>query len=188
MAIPIVAKRKKKWNFFQFFKFPWNKSLDFLQVSPVFLVYTTIFPAFCFLGLTFTVLKEVSPRFSLPFNWKPTRFTSIFFIFNPKYLFGFPSVQPLVTQKKKWYSGPDEYKWLSEDLGTFKKVATKTWTYKMHWRCALFRFKLYNSEDAESNALEFRPHSRWCEIRPPLSWVLRQERYCLTTLARGEAM
>jgi len=44
------------------------------------------------------------------------------FSFNATCLYPSKGNKPFVTQKKKWYSGPDEYKWLSEDLGTFKKI------------------------------------------------------------------
>lgn len=40
------------------------------------------------------------------------------------YLFCIVFLQPFASKKKKWYTGPDVYKWLGGDLGAFQKVTT----------------------------------------------------------------
>lgn len=44
------------------------------------------------------------------------------FSFNATCLFSSKEKKPFVSHKRKWYSGSDEYKWLSSDLGAFGKL------------------------------------------------------------------
>lgn len=44
------------------------------------------------------------------------------FSFNATCLFSSEERKPFVSPKRKWYSGLDEYKWLSADLGAFEKL------------------------------------------------------------------
>jgi len=44
------------------------------------------------------------------------------FSFNATCLYSSKENKPFASKRKKWYSGPDVYKWLGEDLGMFQKI------------------------------------------------------------------